>query len=161
MKIRFTWRRFEELSLDDLYDALQLRCEVFVAEQNSPFPDVDGRDRDAEHLLAFNEDGGVIGYLRVLPPPGPRGAARIGRVVTTPSVRGKGLGKRLMTAALERIATQWPQATVALASQTQAAAFYESFGFTRVGDGFVEDGIEHCDMVLLAASPAPRGGRGR
>jgi ElaA protein len=149
------WRRFEELSLDELYDALALRAEVFVAEQRSPYLDVDGRDRGALHLLAMAADGDLSGYLRVLPPPGPRGSARIGRLVCAPTARGRGLARRMMTAALGRIAESWPQATIALAAQTQIAGFYESFGFRRVGDDYDEDGVRHCDMVLLAPAAAP------
>lgn len=149
------WRRFEELSLDELYDLLALRAEVFVAEQRSPYLDVDGRDRIALHLLAQGGDEGLAGYLRVLPPPGPRGAARIGRLAAAPHARGQGLARRMMKAALGRIAESWPQATVGLAAQTQLCGFYESFGFRRVGDDYDEEGVRHCDMVLLAPSADP------
>ena len=91
----FAWKAFDELSAAELYSALQLRSEVFVAEQGRAYPEVDGADPAARHLLALSAADGLAGYLRVLPPDS-TGAAELGRVVVRPAARGGGLGRRLV-----------------------------------------------------------------
>ena len=68
---------FKELTLHDLYSFLKLRVDIFVVEQNCPYPELDGADEKAIHLY-IKEDDGVIAYLRIIP--SKTGTARIGRV---------------------------------------------------------------------------------
>jgi ElaA protein len=150
VKIAMQWRAFEALGVDGLYELLALRAEIFVVEQKSPWLDVDGRDRDAEHLLAHAEGGQLVGCVRLLPPPGPNGAARIGRLACAPMARGKGLGRAMMRAALDRVAERWPMATAGLSAQTPMVEFYRSLGFRAVGEPYDEAGVEHVEMVALA-----------
>lgn len=156
MKIGMVWRGFEALGVDGLYDLLALRAEVFVVEQQSPWLDVDGRDRDAEHLLALAPGGQLVGCARLLPPSGPNGVARIGRLACAQGARGKGLGRAMMRAAMDRVAERWPLATVGLSAQTPMVGFYQSLGFRAVGEPYDEAGVEHVEMVALA----PGGGEG-
>ena len=90
------WQRFEELTPDKLYELLRFRQAIFVVEQGSPYPDLDGLDRGAWHLL-LRVNGALTGYLRLIPAPPP---VRIGRVTVAVSMRGRGLGHRLMEEAL-------------------------------------------------------------
>ncbi len=66
--IKFTWKTFKELSLDDLYAILNLRQKVFVLEQDCPYIDADYSDQDAFHLLGF-QDNKLVAYLRAFPLP--------------------------------------------------------------------------------------------
>ncbi|GAA2529991.1 GNAT family N-acetyltransferase [Pilimelia columellifera] len=133
---------FAELDAADLYEILRLRAEVFVVEQNCPYQDLDGRDREAgaRHVWAADRVGNVLGCLRVLGDPD--GVARIGRVVVAPAARGSGLAQRLMTEAL-RLSGDRP---VVLSAQAHLAGFYAGFGFVVDGPGFMEDGIPHLPM---------------
>ena len=93
--LHWDFRRFDDLALRDLYDALQLRCRVFILEQG-PYLDPDGLDPVAWHLLGRDTRGELVAYLRILDPDTRFVEPSIGRVITAPQVRGQGLGRRLM-----------------------------------------------------------------
>jgi ElaA protein len=130
-----------ELSTFELYDLLRLRVDVFVVEQECPYPELDGRDLlpGTRHVWALTDDGRVAGCLRVLDEDG---VQRIGRVCTADFARGTGVGARLMTAAMELVG----DAESVLDAQTYASGFYARFGFRPEGEEFLEDGIPHIRM---------------
>ncbi|MFG6468905.1 GNAT family N-acetyltransferase [Roseateles sp. BYS87W] len=139
---------FADLGVEALYDLLALRSEVFVVEQQCIFQDIDGLDRHTWHLLGRQSDGTLGAYARLIPP-GLKGAdALIGRVVTAPSARGNGSGRALMTEALAACERLWPGHPLTLHAQAHLQGFYASFGFTPVGDTYMEDGIAHIEMRL-------------
>jgi predicted GNAT family N-acyltransferase len=131
---------FADLSPYEVYALCRLRIDVFVVEQQCPYPELDGRDLEpgTEHLW-FERDGEVLACIRVLDD----GATRaIGRVATTASARGQGLAARLMTEGIARCGDR----PVTLGAQAYLEAWYERFGFHRSGPGYVEDGIPHVPM---------------
>lgn len=150
--MQWTWSRFPELGVDDLYDALMLRARVFVVEQACAFQDPDGLDRASWHLLGRDAQGGLESYLRVVD--AGAGHARnagqnepaIGRVVTAPEVRGTGAGRALFAEGLARCRLAWPGRGIRLNAQARLARFYREFGFQRAGEDFLEDGIVHMPM---------------
>jgi ElaA protein len=143
----------DELSAAELYALLKLRVDVFVVEQESPYPELDGRDLlpDTGHFW-YPATGEPEAYLRLLREPD--GGWRIGRVCTTKAARGSGLGARLMAAAMERIG----DADAVLDAQTYAQRFYARYGFEPVGEPFDEDGIEHITMRRPSRQRAGRSG---
>ena len=148
--INWQWSRFNELSLDDLYAVVRLREGVFIIEQNCPYPDADGRDPRAWHLLGWkNYDGErkLVAYARVFEPGIRYEEASVGRVVTAPEVRGTGLGKDLMAEALRRIESLVPGQAVKIAAQRRLEDFYLGFGFRTISAPYEEDGIIHVDMI--------------
>jgi ElaA protein len=141
--------RYEELSRDDLYDALQLRCRVFILEQG-PYLDVDGWDRSSLHLLGRDPaTGALIAYLRLVDPGVRFQEPSIGRVITAPEVRGGGLGRPLMRKGLECHRQCWPGLGNRISAQARLRAFYESLGYSAVGEPYGEDGIPHQEMLCL------------
>lgn len=144
--MRWTCVPFVELSVRQLHDALALRAEVFVVEQNCVFLDIDGLDPQCWHLLGHGDDGRLLAYARLIPPGLQALDALIGRVVTAPAARGSGAGRALMAQALAECARQWPGAAVTLHAQAHLARFYAGFGFEPVGAEYVEDGIPHLEM---------------
>ena len=134
---------FKELTLHELYSFLKLRVDIFVEEQNCPYPELDGADEKAIHLY-IKEDDGVIAYLRIIP--SKTGTARIGRVVTKIEHRGKGLSSQLMKRAMEYIREHYPEDTMILSAQEHLKEYYGSFGFKAVSEVYLEDGIPHVDM---------------
>jgi ElaA protein len=143
-------------TVDDLpprtaYGVWRLRQQVFVVEQDCPYPDLDGRDLEAatRHVVLLDDDGPdqtVLGTLRVLDD---GDAARIGRVVVAPAARGRGLAALLMDEAMAACGDR----EVRLDAQTGLTGFYASYGFVVTGPEFDEDGIMHVPMSRAAVSP--------
>ena len=140
--------RFGALSVGDLYDALALRSQVFVVEQNCVFLDADGADRDSAHLLGRDEAGVLQAYLRVVDPGVKYPEPSIGRVITSAATRGSGLGHALIAEGIARCRSAWPGEPIRIGAQSRLESFYARHGFVREGDDYIEDGIPHCEMVL-------------
>jgi len=156
-RLAWTWSRFAELGVDGLYDALQLRCRVFILEQG-PYLDPDGLDRHAWHLLGRQTDGGLLAYLRVVDPGRKYAEPSIGRVITAPEVRGQGQGRELLHQALLRCDTVWPGQGLRISAQAHLQPFYGEFGFATVGDSYLEDDIPHVEMLRRAVRPGRSSG---
>jgi ElaA protein len=147
--------RYTELSRDDLYDALQLRCRVFVLEQG-PYLDPDGWDRPAAHLLGRDRvTGSLLAYLRLLDPGVRFTEPSVGRVITAPEARGRGLGRVLMQQGLQLHDRTWPGLANRISAQAHLRRFYESLGYAVVGEPYDEDRIPHVEMLRPAASQRP------
>lgn len=139
---------FTQLDAATLYRLLQLRGDVFVAEQGDPYRDLDGRDLEPGALhLWIAEDDDPLAYLRILDEPD--GSARIGRVVVARSHRGSGLGHTLMTAALEHVGHR----RCVLAAQTHQSGFYAAFGFSAIGPPYTNSLISHTPMARPRLRP--------
>ena len=138
---------FNELTVQQLYDVLALRSEVFVVEQNCVFLDIDGLDPQVWHLVGHGDDGALKAYARLLPPgmKSPTDAV-IGRVVTAPAARSGGIGRALMAEAVTQCERLWPAHAITLHAQAHLERFYASFGFSPVGELYMEDGIAHIEM---------------
>lgn len=141
----FTLRPFAELRPDELYEILQLRSEVFVVEQNCVYQDMDNKDLKAWHLMG-REDGKLVVYTRLLAPGISYEQASIGRVVSSPSVRGRGLGRLLMEESIRQLYTLMGKQEIRIGAQLYLKDFYSSLGFIPDGDVYLEDGIEHITM---------------
>ncbi|MCX8020969.1 MAG: GNAT family N-acetyltransferase [Chitinophagaceae bacterium] len=143
-----TWniKKFTELNVEELYAILQLRNIVFAVEQKCIYEDMDNRDQPSAHLMGWVEDK-LAAYARILPPGVAFPEVSIGRVVTSPDVRGKGLGKELMKRALDYIRRQYGVCKVTLGAQLYLKRFYESFGFKPCSEVYLEDGIPHIVMI--------------
>lgn len=145
--VDWAWSRFEGLGVHGLYDALQLRGRVFAVEQQAIYLDPDGADVHSWHLLGRDAGGALQAYLRVVDPGVKYAEPSIGRVITTPEVRGTGLGRALMTEGLAGCARWWPGRAIRISAQSYLRRFYGSFGFEAVGDDYLEDGIAHVEML--------------
>lgn len=143
------WKCLHHSDLDkqSLYDLLRLRCEVFVVEQQCAYQDIDGLDLSAEthHLLGY-EEGLLVAYLRLLAPAEPAAAAAIGRVITAPAGRGRGLGHALLEQGLIASERLWPGHPLYLSAQAHLQGYYGRYGFHAEGEVYLEDGIPHVDM---------------
>lgn len=135
-----------ELDMATAYRILRLRVDVFVVEQECPYPELDGRDLEPSARWVWAEsDGQVLGTLRILRDAD--GRARIGRVVTNPTARSSGMGAVLMNRALELVG---PEVGLVLDAQAHLEGWYARFGFARSGEPFLEDGIPHVPMSRTA-----------
>lgn len=146
----WTWSRFADLGVDNLYDVLALRCRVFVLEQG-PYLDPDGIDRLAWHLLGRDDAGELQAYLRVVDPGVKYAEPSIGRVIAAAAMRGTGLGRRLVAEGVARCTAAWPGQGIRISAQAHLERFYGGFGFVRVGDPYPEDNIPHLEMLMPGA----------
>lgn len=152
-----SWKRvaFANLTPHQLYELLQLRTDVFVMEQNCAFQDMDGFDHLAVHLLgtaapaSTSEGQGapLIAYARLFPAGVKFAEASIGRVITQGSVRGTGLGHVLIREAIASVSALWGAQPIRIGAQSRLTAYYRQHGFVEVGATYLEDGIDHQDMV--------------
>ncbi len=142
-----------DLSTRQLHDLLRLRNEVFIVEQDCPYPDIDGHDLAAttRHLLALDGDN-LLACSRFLAGPA---AVRIGRIVVAPGGRGTGLGRELVARSLDLCLAHWPGRPVLISAQAHLRRFYEELGFVATGSEYDEDGIPHLDMQLRVDGGAP------
>ena len=139
-------KHFDELNIGDLYAIIQLRIEVFVVEQNCPFQDCDDKDQESFHLTGWHQNK-LIAYTRIMAPGLAYTEASIGRVVTSPAVRQKNIGKELMTRSIEKVYELFGKKPIMIGAQLYLKNFYESLGFKQYSDIYLEDGIEHIKML--------------
>lgn len=147
MDIEWQCKSFNELSPHELYKILQLRNAVFVVEQNCVFQDADDKDEGCLHLMGFSGRE-LAAYTRLVPPGYIYEEASIGRVVTSPAHRSKGLGRELMLHSIEACRSAFGNGLIKIGAQYYLVEFYASLGFRIHGEKYLEDGIEHVHMLL-------------
>lgn len=141
-------KAFNELSLEEFHDLIALRIAVFVIEQNCPYQELDGKDKESYHLILKNKENNIIGTARILPAGLSYPEISIGRVVTDAQSRELKLGHKIMTESLDFIQKKWPNKSVKLSAQTHLTHFYGKHGFISTGKEYLEDGIPHTEMKL-------------
>ncbi len=149
LDIRWQHKHFNQLTVNELYDALKLRIDVFVVEQTCYYPDLDDCDRNPAtlHLLGYANNE-LVAYLRILPP-GETYAdyVSIGRVATRKDVRGSGLGHPLIKQGIALCKTNWPTTNIKISAQEHLQGYYQKHGFKTVSEMYLEDDIPHIAML--------------
>lgn len=140
-------KEFNMLSIDELYDSLKLRAEVFVVEQTCIYNDVDGLDKLALHVIG-KENEEVVAYARLLPENTRFKTASIGRVVTDAKCRGQNLGKKLMESSISAVKDNYGVNVITISAQEHLKKFYGDLGFKKASDVYMEDGIPHIKMTM-------------
>jgi len=149
MDSRFYHKPFSALNTDELYDMMALRQEIFIVEQDCPYLDADGVDLKCQHVLAYDSEGNLVAYARIVPSGlSYQDYASIGRVVTKHTARGTGLGKKLMQYSINICHQLHPEDTIKISAQVYALGFYSNLGFEKIGNEYLEDDIPHHAMVL-------------
>lgn len=139
-------KTFNEFNLEELYQILQLRSEVFVVEQDCVYQDIDGKDQAALHILGIKE-GKVVAYTRCFDKGFYFDEAAIGRVVVKKSERKSAYGHLILKASILAIEGRFKTNNIKLSAQQYLTDFYEKHGFMQIGEGYLEDGIPHIAMV--------------
>ena len=146
-KINFFWKKFNELSLDNLYAILNLRQQVFVLEQNCPYIDADYSDQDAFHLLGLL-DNKLVAYLRAFPPNIKYAGSSMGRIVVKESQRKQDVGKDITKIGINFLKERYPDSEIVISAQHRLEQFYCDLGFASRGEVYLEDNIDHIQMFL-------------
>lgn len=140
-----TVKRFDELSLAELYEILRLRSAVFVVEQACAYQDIDDKDQVAVHAWLSDEDG-IAAYLRVMD----RGVydeeVAIGRVISLR--RRQGYASALLREGIRIARESFSASVISVEAQVYARSLYEKLGFRQASEEFLEDGIPHIRMLL-------------
>lgn len=142
-------KHYTELSLDEFHDIIALRIMVFVVEQNCPYQELDGKDKDAYHMTV-SENGIVVGTLRILKKGVSYQEVSIGRVVSHPAHRDRKLGYLLMNEAIRFVEDNMKEKAIRLSAQTHLLPFYQRMNFKSTGKEYLEDGIPHTEMIYPA-----------
>ena len=136
---------FNELSLDELYEILRARAEVFVVEQNCAYQDLDEVDKESYHVY-LREDGKIVAYLRVIDKGKRLDEVSLGRVITLQ--RRQGYGTKVMKIGIEVAKEKFGAKKIKIGAQAWAKPFYEQVGFRQISGEYMEDGIPHIYMIL-------------
>jgi ElaA protein len=141
------WRlqKMSEMTAMEWHRVLALRAEVFVVEQNCAYQDPDSKDFQSYHFTMESGEA-LVAYARLVPPGVSYPEAAIGRVVTSPMVRGNGWGKALMEVAITQTMKQFEVNEICISAQSYLLKFYEDLGFIAEGEEYLEDDIPHWKM---------------
>src|SRR6476620_12510612 len=123
MAVEWEIKRFNALSLYELYDLLKLRSDVFIVEQNCVYPDIDDKDQKALHLTGKFE-GQIVGCARLFGPGDYFDDASIGRVVIHQDLRDRKWGHDLMVEAIAGIRKHFNVNRVTISAQLYLKKFY-------------------------------------
>lgn len=141
------WKKFEALTLEELYSILHLRQKVFCVEQKCPYLDIDRDDSKAWHLMGY-EKGELLAYLRAFPPGVKYAEMSLGRVVTSFESRGLGYGREVFQRGIALAQQTFGPGPIRIAAQAYLEKFYREAGFERMGEPYLEDDIPHIEMAL-------------
>lgn len=144
--MRWHYKPFSSLTPQELYAIMHLRSEVFVVEQNCPYLDPDNKDQGSHHLMAWDGDT-LVAYARLLPAGLSFSEVSIGRVVSSPKYRRTGAGRALMETAIASCYALFGKEPIRIGAQLYLKDFYASLGFVPEGEVYLEDNIEHIEMV--------------
>jgi ElaA protein len=139
-------KKFNELTIQELYSLLKLRSEIFVVEQDCVYQDLDGKDAKALHVIGI-ENNEVVAYTRIFKPGDYFDIASIGRVAVHKDRRKYGYGKDIMQASINVVNNKFKEQKIKISAQTYLSRFYTELGFKAVGEGYLEDGIPHIEML--------------
>ena len=146
MELKWKIKPFEALNVNELYDLLKLRSEIFVVEQNCVYLDLDGKDKKALHLIG-EYDNKIVAYVRLFDAGISFDNASIGRVVVDADYRDRKWGHDLMREAISAIKSNFNKEKITIGAQLYLKKFYESHGFVRSSEMYLEDDIPHIEMI--------------
>ncbi|MBR6800931.1 MAG: GNAT family N-acetyltransferase [Eubacteriaceae bacterium] len=137
-------KKFDELTVNELYDIMKERVNIFVVEQSCPYSELDDKDKVSLHAW-LEEDGKIVAYCRVIPQGVSYEEASVGRVISTKRRMGYGLG--IVKTGINLAKEHFKAEKIRIEAQVYARELYEKAGFRQVSDEFLEDGIPHIEML--------------
>ncbi len=138
-------KKFDELTLNELYDIMKLRVDIFVVEQNCPYGELDNKDMESIHIF-YKEDGEIAAYLRIIPKFLSYDSVSMGRICVKQEFRSRKLGREIVKDAINYIEKDMKEYIITIGAQEYLKDFYASFDFKPISDVYDEDGIKHLDM---------------
>ena len=145
-KLSIYFKSYNELSKRELFDIYFLRQEVFIVEQNCVYQDIDLNDHNSYHLMAYDNEI-LVAYLRIVHPGILYNEPSIGRVLTKISYRGRGIAKKNMQSAIQKVKDVYKHTNIRISAQEYLIPFYTSLNFESIGEVYLEDDIPHIEMI--------------
>ena len=144
--MKFSIKKFNELTVNEMYVILQLRSEVFVVEQDCVFQDLDNKDQIAYHVLGL-KDGKIIAYARIFDSEDYFLEPSIGRIVVKKEFRKFKYGYKLVENSIQFIENNLKENNILISAQSYLTKFYNSLGFIQISEEYLEDDIPHIKML--------------
>ena len=138
-------KKFDELTLNELYDILKLRVDIFVVEQNCPYGELDNKDKESIHIF-YRENGEITAYLRIIPKFLSYESVSMGRICVKQEFRSRKLGREIVKDAINYIENEMEEYIITIGAQEYLKDFYASLDFQPISEVYDEDGIKHLDM---------------
>ncbi|MBL1279613.1 MAG: GNAT family N-acetyltransferase [Fluviicola sp.] len=149
MHLEWQIKHYSELTLNEFHDIIALRINVFVVEQDCPYPELDGKDKKCYHVICRDGKGNIVATARIVPPGISYDASpSIGRVVIDESIRKQGIGHELMNKCVDYSIIEFGNSTITISAQKHLEKYYGEHSFTSTGKEYLEDGIPHVEMVF-------------
>ncbi len=148
-KISWQTKAFKDLTVDEFFEIIYLRTEIFVVEQNCPYQEIDEKDRKSFHIFGKTPAGQLIAVSRILPPGVSYQEISIGRVGLKKECRGKGIADEMMNETLQFIESNFGKQAIRISAQQYLLSFYNKHGFQQVGEMYLEDNIPHVEMLTI------------
>ncbi len=149
-KINWQTKAFKDLSVDEYWEILFLRTEIFVVEQDCPYQEVDEKDKKSFHLFGRTENGQVIATSRIVFPGISYKEVSIGRVALKKEYRGKGIADEMMHETFKFIEQEFGKVPIRISAQEYLRNFYTKHDFTQVSEMYLEDDIPHIEMIRVS-----------
>tara|TARA_B110001469_G_C9573135_1_gene284193 strand:+ start:528 stop:1022 length:495 start_codon:yes stop_codon:yes gene_type:complete len=146
-KITWKTKAFKDLTVDEYFEIIFLRTEIFVVEQDCPYQEVDEKDRQSFHLFGRAENREVVAVTRVLPQGVSYDEVSIGRVALKKTYRGQGIADTLMIESFKFVKKEFGEVPIRISAQKYLLNYYNKHGFNQVGDMYLEDDIPHLEML--------------
>lgn len=140
------FKSFNELNKQELFDIYYLRQEVFIVEQNCVYQDIDQKDHNSFHLMAYDNEL-LVAYLRIVHPGISYNEPSIGRLLTKMTYRRKGISKNIMHSAIIKVRDLYNHSNIRISAQEYLIPFYTSLNFVTEGEVYLEDDIPHIEMI--------------
>ena len=144
--LQWSWKSFEQITKEELYEVLSFRQSIFVVEQKSWYQDADGLDNISLHLI-LKDNNFLVGYLRLIPPGKKYDTPSIGRIAIKENLRGNAIGSELVKRGIKKSSETYLTDSVTISAQNYLTKFYQNHGFTIQGEVYDEDGIPHVKMI--------------
>jgi ElaA protein len=150
-EFEFRLKYFDELNINELYDIVKVRYEVFVCDQKiTSENDFDDKDKECYHLTVYYKDI-LVGYCRILKAGMSYKEPSIGRVLVLKEYRRNNIAQEMMKRTVDFIINELGEDKITLSAQLYVKGLYESIGFKVISDIYEEAEIPHIKMSFSKA----------
>lgn len=149
MALNWKIKHYNDLSLNEFHDIIALRIKVFIIEQNCPYQELDGKDKKSYHLICRDNEGELVGTLRILPQGVAFKEVGLGRIVLDEPVRGVNNGHQMVEEAMKFCKAEFGEVPIYMSGQKHLESFYQKHGFESTGKEYMEDNIPHVEMAYI------------